>query len=845
MDLFERVRPALAVAILAAALTACGGGGGGSIPSGGGGGGTTPTPSPIPTLPSSSSATISSSTTQSQSASFGAIAGGYSGTVTIPAANVATLLNATFTTTQPAGAPAPATLQRRPQNIGASPISALAFVSVTSAATVTFPQTPAFSITLPFTVTPAIGATSYVAFYDTSKPQLGWNTIEGPSTVSGNTLSFNGTFGGTIAPLTLTANQPAYFLVFTVTSALPTPSPAPTPTATPTTSSAGYVAPTGGVTQLGPNANNSFSSSMLAASTDGTFVVQSADAPAEPSGAASPLTEYDVTTSESAAGQKPSSARRSESLDVRPDSKFAVPYRPRMDARAGMLRDVAKRNAAALGAPLPRSSQTVRRVSAFTQGNTRVFHILQGTITGVSGSCTPPQQSIGGNCYLDVPASLQYVSLHGYVWVDSSIDSSYNFSATDWQATGNAFDTDYAIETDAFGTAFYAANYQYRQCDASGATLPTAQWVAPVDLSGGDPHVSVLITRALENSGEGGYFYSDDLANDQELNCAYKGSAHAPSNRLPLIVLEADKFQGGTGTIVDELFWRTSDMPRSLPHEFQHYLHYVNKVLIRNLVLNQSASFDDSFVDEGDSMLAQDLVTGTGQEALALESAFFYLLSPGNYSLTAFSGYDANPLDTSANPAYGFYRNTIGNYGAAYLFQRYLYDRFGGKAALHRQYANTTAATSGGNVNPIMAEAANGETFAQLYGDFAAALAARNVASTDPRFTFSPGVMLVGSKQITVPGGQIYDLVLNGPRSPEDLTSTHPGTQPRIKLTPSHSAGAKLITGATLFFNAAASPGSIVSLDSTGAPSGKVAGAMVQGGYNDNGACLGPASSGC
>jgi len=105
---------------------------------------------------------------------------------------------------------------------------------------------------------------------------------------------------------------------------------------------------------------------------------------------------------------------------------------------------------------------------------------------------------------------------------------------------------------------------------------------------------------------------------------------------------------------------------------------------------------------------------------------------------------------------------------------------------------------------------------------------------------------LVGSKTVPVPGAQ-WDIVMNGPRSPDDLTSSHPLAQgaARIKLTPTHAVSAKLITGATLFFNAAQSGGSIVSLDATSALSGKVAGALVQGSYNDNGACLGPASSGC
>ena len=57
---------------------------------------------------------------------------------------------------------------------------------------------------------------------------------------------------------------------------------------------------------------------------------------------------------------------------------------------------------------------------------------------------------------------------------------------------------------------------QYTQCDATGNDL----WHRPlhlyhhtgyVDLSGTDPHISILVTNALENTGEGGYF---DFRND-------------------------------------------------------------------------------------------------------------------------------------------------------------------------------------------------------------------------------------------------------------------------------------------------------------------------------------------
>ncbi|MDB5041636.1 MAG: peptidase immune inhibitor, partial [Candidatus Eremiobacteraeota bacterium] len=562
--------------------------------------------------------------------------------------------------------------------------------------------------------------------------------------------------------------------------------------------------------------------------------------------------EYNVAVSESAAGQKPSSLGNRFAAAIaalRGDGAASAPYRVRRDFRQTALNQMSRRTMSALRIIGASAQSAKRSTSSFPPSATHTFHVFQNTITGTGGTCVTPQIKIGTDCYIDVNATLQATSNHGYVWVDNLIDGTYNLSTADFQATATAFDTDYARETAAFGPAFFnpGSNF-YAQCDANGVrNQNTNTYTAQVDYTGTDPHISILITKALENTGEGGYFSASDLLNDQELNCAYGNSAHMPSNQLPMFIMSADKYP----SVANEPYWRAEDMPRTLPHEFQHYLHAINKVFAPNLRdANSTVVFDDSFVDEGDSMLAEDLVnSNNAQSNDTLLASFFYLYNPANYSFTAWVGYDADPLSTATNPAYGFYRSTEGNYGLGYLFARYMYDRFGGDAALHRVYASLTptagSGTAGGvpNVAPIVAEANNGETFAQLYADFAAALAARHVASTDPRFSFNSTVFLVGSKTVPVPNGT-YDIMMNGPRSPDDLTSTHPST--RIKLTPGQAANAKLMTGATLFFNAAASAGSIVSLDTTTAPSGKVAGALVQGGYNDSGSCLGTvALNGC
>lgn len=646
---------------------------------------------------------------------------------------------------------------------------------------------------------------------------------------------------------------PRYFYDFNTGKYLSSP-PANTPN---------YVKGVAGVAQIPTTSTNAFSSSMLGASNDGTFVIQSADAPGTPQGSSFTLTEYTLTASESAAGITTTASKaRAASTVGREGTNAVLPFRAHLDPRTGALKPFHGRST--MSVVRSRSMQgglsaaSGRRVSDIPANTQRTFHVQQGTITGVGATCTGPGQiTVGPYCYADRPAHLLAVGTHAYVWVDDAIDSSYGFSQTDWNATAGAFDNDYARETAAFAPAFNAGlkpfngtqsgGPTYTQCDANGKQLAQSfpPYQATPDLSGSDPHISILVTNALENSGEGGYFDVLNLLNDPEWNCAYGSSKHVPSNNLPMFVIGTDKY----GSSADENFWRTQDMPRSVPHEFQHYLHALNKVLVPDLVNGQSGQFDDSFVDEGDSMLAEDLVLGSGanppQSPDSQLLGWEYMFTPGNYSLTAFAGYDADPLSTAQNPPYGFYRYTSGNYGGAYLFARYLYDRFGGDTALHRVYADlTTAPTDGSaNVYPIQAEA-NGESFAQVYGEFAGALAARNSATSDPRFRFSSNVLLDGLTTTAIPGGQTWNVRFNGPRSPEDLTSSTPGGQARIKLTPGGNVTIKLITGATVFPNVAAGGGAVVTGTVSGAPAFGVNGMMVQGAYQDSGACLGPSGAG-
>ena len=288
------------------------------------------------------------------------------------------------------------------------------------------------------------------------------------------------------------------------------------------------------------------------------------------------------------------------------------------------------------------------------------------------------------------------VGTNSYVWVDNKIDASYNLTQTDWNATASTFDGDYGRETAAFAPAFNAglAPYNgsgsgggtYTQCDANGDALAQAfpPYQATPDLSGSRPaHQHPRHQRA----GEHGRGRLLRLHQRPQRPRAELRVASARSQQQPADVRDRRRQVPGQlgSTVADENYWRTQDMPRSVPHEFQHYLHALNKVLVPDLVTGSARGvFDDSFVDEGDSMLAEDLVLGAGanppQSPDSRELAFEYMYTPGNYSLTAFTGYDVDPLEHGRDVDFGFFRSTAGNYGGAYLFARYLYDRFGGDA---------------------------------------------------------------------------------------------------------------------------------------------------------------------
>lgn len=206
------------IGLAAFGLAACGGGGGGS-------GSAPPTnPAPTPAPITSVSQSIALSTTAPQTAQYTLTS--LTGAVTFPIASVGTTMTSTFSTTQPANTPAIQNVHRRPRNIGASPIDALAFLCVTPAVTTSLSAYPSFVLGVGSTLVPA-GSIGYVAFFDAANASAGWTPVEGPSTVAPSGFTFASVNPGP----TLAAGQTSCFLFFTVATVLPTPTPTPTPPA--------------------------------------------------------------------------------------------------------------------------------------------------------------------------------------------------------------------------------------------------------------------------------------------------------------------------------------------------------------------------------------------------------------------------------------------------------------------------------------------------------------------------------------------------------------------------------------------------------------------------------------
>lgn len=180
-------------------LVACGGGGGGS--SAGGGGGVPATAAP-PATSQSAQIAVSPAGGNAALPAFG----GFSGTVALSSSNApaGAAITATTSTTLPAGLPVLQSAYRQVKAVA----NVLFYESFSSPVSITFASVPGFTIALPSTVSTS-GQQFYVALYASG----GWSKgIEGPATVSGQTLTFAPSGGA----LTLSANTTYYFAIYSL-----------------------------------------------------------------------------------------------------------------------------------------------------------------------------------------------------------------------------------------------------------------------------------------------------------------------------------------------------------------------------------------------------------------------------------------------------------------------------------------------------------------------------------------------------------------------------------------------------------------------------------------------------
>lgn len=145
-------------------------------------------------------------------------------------------------------------------------------------------------------------------------------------------------------------------------------------------------------------------------------------------------------------------------------------------------------------------------------------------------------------------------------------------------------------------------------------------------LVGQDQRVNIVFSTM----DYGGYFYAADL---------YSQTIYPYSNERIIFYINSEMERNyTTGTIA---------------HEFQHMLFYNEKILA-----GRPGFIDDVWINEGFSQLAEDIV-GYGYEQ-----------GVGTFIVEDF-------LDNNWQAPLLTWEGTLADYGAAYLFARYIYDRYG------------------------------------------------------------------------------------------------------------------------------------------------------------------------
>lgn len=359
-----------------------------------------------------------------------------------------------------------------------------------------------------------------------------------------------------------------------------------------------------------------------------------------------------------------------------------------------------------------------------------VQSVLPSTLTiGSNASLWVQKGALGGaRVNVQVPATLLAQSAHANIWIDNTLQLPQSAIVQIVADTENA----YASDTAHFASPDYSSNApgmqpRYSACAAGGASQGTAQAYISEPA---DRRIDVMVVNSSNLGGLGGYFSAANLMTQATLNCLNGSGTAYESNEAPFIFVGWFANNGTTYELQE-------DLVRSTAHELQHLINFVNHGILAAGATSGSFNGNETpYINEGLSMLAQDFAVASMYGARgvqfdaddALARANVYLSGPSNFSLSAFTGLDPVSWGGTTTPQYNC---GGGCYGAAYLFQRYLHDRFGGDAYTHA--IETSGITGDANLR-----ATTGEAPASLFGDFALAMAANSlhVSSGDPRFAF-------------------------------------------------------------------------------------------------------------
>jgi hypothetical protein len=277
-------------------------------------------------------------------------------------------------------------------------------------------------------------------------------------------------------------------------------------------------------------------------------------------------------------------------------------------------------------------------------------------------------------------------SRHADIWADDVPE----LATIDSSRVARAAEIAFKSDVPRFGSIAYRqediASNEVRYCSSDFRVAGSG----PRIVDGNTGRLTVLIAPFANDVD-----YADTLSYmpQAELNC-YSG--HFMSNETPGIVLvEFDSSLPAAGASYRRL-------PLQLAHEIQHLENFTRHVITANRT-------EDSFIDEGLSQLAEDYAASELEPTVSYaeeneQHVRSFLADPEGTSLFGF--------DTTVPVSE--YNAGSRQYGAAYLLQRYLVDRFGD------DYLTSMSRSTKVGIDEL--NAVTGRDFVTIASDFAKAV---------------------------------------------------------------------------------------------------------------------------